>query len=75
MFLEGHIVEFLDEEQLRLAYVRKQEHDRLHLVDPRGRNLSVSSDRVVIVHRAASEGEFPGMAREIVHALAGAGAE
>ena len=65
MFLEGHIVEFLDAEQLRLAYVRKQEHDRLHLIDPRGRNLSAGSDRVVIVHRPASESEFPGLAREI----------
>src|SRR5215468_3039689 len=59
MSLEGRIIEFLDAEQLRIAYVRKQERDRLHLIDPRGRNLSVGGDRVVIVHRAVDEGEFP----------------
>ena len=65
MSLEGKIIEFLDSEQLRVAYVRKEERDRLHVVDPRGRNLSVSSDRVVIVHRGASEDEFPGIARDL----------
>ena len=70
MFLEGHIVEFLDPEQLRIAYVRKHERDRLHLVDPRGRNLSVSGDRVVIVHGTASENEFPALARQISEVVA-----
>jgi exoribonuclease-2 len=65
LWLEGRIIEFLDAEQLRVAYVRKQDHDRLHLIDPRGRNLSVSVDRVVVVHRPASEGEFPAIARQI----------
>src|SRR5687767_2064208 len=65
MSLEGRIIEFLDSDQLRIAYVRKQERDRLHLVDPRGRNLSVPGDRVVIIHRPASEGDFPGLARQI----------
>src|SRR5215471_17142949 len=63
--LEGRIIEFLDAEQLRVAYVRRQDHDRLHLIDPRGRNLSVNGDRVVIVHRPAPEGEFPAIARQI----------
>src|SRR5215468_8089951 len=63
--LEGRIIEFLDAEQLHVAYVRKQDHDRLHLIDPRGRNLSVSGDRVVVVHRAAPEGDFPTIARQI----------
>src|SRR5881397_2155326 len=63
--LEGRIIEFLDAEQLRVAYVRKQDHDRLHVIDPRGRNISVSGDRVVVVHRPASEGEFPAIARQI----------
>ena len=65
MSLEGKIIEFLDSDQLRVAYVRKEERDRLHVVDPRGRNLSVSSDRVVVVHRGASEDEFPGIARDL----------
>src|SRR5499426_1213127 len=65
MSLEGRIIEFLDSEQLRVAYVRKQDHDRLHLIDPRGRNLSVNGDRIVIVHRPAAEGEFPAIARQI----------
>jgi exoribonuclease II len=63
--LEGRIIEFLDAEQLHVAYVRKQDHDRLHVIDPRGRNLSVSGDRVVVVHRAAAEGDFPAIARQI----------
>jgi len=63
--LEGRVIEFLDSDQLRLAYVRKQERDRLQVVDPRGRNLSVSGDRVVIVHRSADEGQFPSLARQI----------
>jgi exoribonuclease II len=63
--LQGRIIEFLDAEQLRVAYVRRQDHDRLHLIDPRGRNLSVNGDRVVIVHRPAPEGEFPAIARQI----------
>ena len=65
MSLEGRIIEFLDTDNLRIAYVRKQEHDKLHLIDPRGRNLSVSGDRVVVVHRAASESAFPGIAKEL----------
>ena len=65
MSLEGRIIEFLDAEQLRVAYVRRQDHDRLHVVDPRGRNLSVNGDRVVIVHRPALEDEFPAIARQI----------
>jgi len=63
--LEGRIIEFLDAEQLHVAYVRKQDHDRLHVIDPRGRNLRVSGDRVVVVHRAAAEGDFPAIARQI----------
>jgi hypothetical protein len=35
MSLQGRIIEFLDEEQLRVAYVRRQDHDKLHLIDPR----------------------------------------
>ena len=65
MSLEGRIIEFLDAEELRVGYVRKQERDRLHLVDPRGRNLTVSGDRVVVIHRPVTEGEFPSLARQI----------
>lgn len=65
MSLEGRIIEFLDAEQLRVGYVRRQDHDRLHLIDPRGRNLNVSGDRVVVVHRPAPENEFPTIARQI----------
>src|SRR5205085_4492655 len=70
MSLEGRIIEFLDAEELRVAYVRKQERDRLHLIDPRGRNLTVSGDRVVVVHRPASEGDFPTLARQISEKVA-----
>jgi len=65
MSLEGRIIEFLDSDALRMGYVRKQEHDKLHLVDPRGRNISIAADKAVIVHAAVSQDEFPVRAREI----------
>src|SRR5437016_5572677 len=70
MSLEGRIIEFLDDEILRVAYVRKQERDRLHLIDPRGRNLTVNGDRVIVIHRPVAEGEFPALAREISEKVA-----
>src|SRR5262249_7675946 len=70
MSLEGRIVEFLDVDELRVAYVRKQERDRLHLIDPRGRNLTVNGDRIVVIHRPVSEGEFPIYARQISEKVA-----
>jgi len=65
MFLEGQIIEFLDNDQLKVGYVRKQEHDRLQVVDPRGRHISIGGDRVVVVHQKTSEDGFPGFAREL----------
>ena len=70
MSLEGRIIEFLDSDELRLAYVRKEERDRLHLIDPRGRNLSVSGDRVVVIHHPTSESDFPAAARQISEKVA-----
>jgi exoribonuclease-2 len=70
MSLEGRIIEFLDAEELRVAYVRKQDRDRLHLIDPRGRNLTVNGDRVIVIHRAVAEGEFPALARQISEKVA-----
>jgi len=66
MFLEGQIIEFLDADQLRPGYVRKQERDRLQVIDPRGRHLSVNGDRVAIVHGPAHEGDFPKAVRGIL---------
>ena len=66
MFLEGQIIEFLDADQLKPGYVRKQERDRLQIIDPRGRHLSVNGDRVAIVHCATSESEFPKVAKGIL---------
>jgi len=65
MFLEGQIIEFLDDDQLKVGYVRKQERDRLQVVDPRGRHLSIAGDRVVVIHQKTSEDGFPGFAREL----------
>ena len=65
MFLEGQIIEFLDDDQLKVGYVRKQEHDRLQVVDPRGRHISIAGDRVVVVHQKTSEDVFPGFARAL----------
>lgn len=69
MFLAGKIIEFLDTDQIRMGYVRKQERDRLQVIDPRGRNLSVNGDRVVIVHQAVSENDFPSAARTLSEAI------
>src|SRR3970282_148334 len=66
MFLEGQIIEFLDADQLKPGYVRKQERDRLQVIDPRGRHLSVSGDRVAIVHGSAPGSEFPRVAKTIL---------
>ena len=66
MFLEGQIIEFLDADELRSGYVRKQERDRLQVIDPRGRQVSVNGDRVAIVHCAAPESEFPTLSRQIM---------
>src|SRR5207247_9418550 len=54
----------------RLPYGAKREADRLQLVDPRGRNPSVSGDRVGIVHGTASENEFPALAKQISEVVA-----
>jgi exoribonuclease II len=66
MFLEGQIIEFLDADELRPGFVRKQERDRLQVIDPRGRHVSVNGDRVAIVHCAARESEFPSIAKGIL---------
>jgi exoribonuclease-2 len=71
MSLQGKIIEFTDDDELRMGFVRKEERDRLHVIDPRGRNLSVSADRVVIVHRSADEQEFPVIARQISERIMG----
>src|SRR6186713_209893 len=65
MFVEGQIIEFLDDDQLKVGYVRKQERDRLHVIDPRGRQTRIAGDRVVVVHQKTSEDDFPGFAREL----------
>lgn len=65
MPLEGKIIEFLDTDGLHFGYVRKQERARLYVIDPRGRNLSVAGTRVVIVHRAVEETEFPSVAHRL----------
>ncbi len=67
--LEGRIIEFLDSEELKLGYVRKYERDRLQVVDPRGRNLSIQSDRVVVVHGWSDEPSFPLLARQIAEKI------
>src|SRR5205085_10717956 len=65
MFLEGQIIEFLDNDELKVGYVRKQEHDRLQILDPRGRHVSINGDRVVVTHRKSSEDVFQSHAKEL----------
>jgi len=65
MFLENQIIEYLDDDQLKVGFVRKQEHDRLQVVDPRGRQTSIPGDRVVVIHQKTGENQFPAMAREL----------
>ena len=66
MELESRIVEWVDPNGFRLAYVRKQERDRLRVVDPLGRDFSVLPARIVIVHQAVEESDFAGLARRIL---------
>src|SRR5215475_4053186 len=70
MSLEGRIIEFLDADNPKLGYVRKQEHDKLHVIDTRGRNLSVNGDRVIAIHGGGSESEFPANAKAISEKVA-----
>src|SRR5579871_386390 len=70
MSMEGRIIEFIDADNLKLGYVRRQEHEKLHVVDIRGRNLSVSGDRVLAVHRACAENDFPAIAKNISEKVA-----
>src|SRR5262245_11336128 len=65
MLLQGHIVEFLDSDQVRLGYVRKQERDRLRVIDPKGRNLTISEEHVFATHRQTLEADFPAAATQI----------
>ncbi|MCS7157607.1 MAG: ribonuclease catalytic domain-containing protein [Blastocatellia bacterium] len=58
---EGRIVEFLDEEMPQLGLVLKAGKERVHLLDERGRESSVSVARVYLVHtvKPIERGEFP----------------
>jgi len=47
---EGRIVEFLDEETPQLGLVLKAGKERVHLLDERGREGSVSAARIYLVH-------------------------
>ncbi|HEX4997024.1 MAG TPA: hypothetical protein VFY29_02295, partial [Terriglobia bacterium] len=66
MLLQGHIIEFLDSDHVRMGYVRKQERDRLRVVDPKGRNLTIGAEHVLVSHRQSPETDFPALAAEIV---------
>lgn len=58
---EGRIVEFLDEETPQLGLVLRAGKERVHLLDERGREGSVSVARIYLVHavKPAERGEFP----------------
>jgi hypothetical protein len=56
MFLEGQIIEYLDK-PAEGQFVRKQEHDRLQVVDPQTVRR-INGDRVVVVHQKTSEDGF-----------------
>lgn len=62
-------MEFLEADELRFAYIRKQERDRLQAIDPRGRNISVNGDRVVVAHAGSTEDDFPAKARSIAERI------
>ena len=66
MELEGHIVEFVDSGALRMGYVRKRDPRKVHLIDRRGRQSNVPANRVVVVHVATTEEEFPRTGQEIL---------
>jgi exoribonuclease-2 len=69
MDLEGSIVEFIDSGALRLGYVRKREHRKLQIVDPRGRQSSVPLSKLVVVHDCIPEEDFPQAAARILERI------
>lgn len=65
MDLEGSVVEYVDSGALRLGYVRRLEQRKAHIVDPRGRQSTVPTSRVVVIHERIPEEEFPNAADRI----------
>lgn len=65
MDLEGAIVEFVDSGALRLGYVRRREQRKIQVVDQRGRQSSVPTSRVIVVHETIPEEEFRAAATRI----------
>ena len=65
MDLEGTIVEFIDSGALRFGYVRKREQRKVQVVDERGRQSSVPVSRIVVVHPAMPEEDFPAAVDQI----------
>ncbi len=66
MEFEGHIVEFVDSGALRMGYVRKRELRKVHIIDRRGRQSNVPANRIVVVHTATTEEEFPRVGQAIL---------
>jgi exoribonuclease-2 len=58
MELEGHIIEFVDSGALKIGYVRRRDHRKVHVIDHRGRETNVPVSRIVVVHPDESEDGF-----------------
>src|SRR5690606_36201597 len=69
MELKGRIVEFVDSGSLRLGYVHRQDHRKIHVVDRRGRESTVPASRVLTVHEAADETSFPAFAEAMAERI------
>jgi exoribonuclease-2 len=69
MELDGQIVEFVDSGALRLGYVRKREHRKVQIVDQRGRQTTVPTSRVIVVHGSSTEDKFRSIANDILKSV------
>jgi exoribonuclease-2 len=63
-------VEFFDSGALRLGYVRKREQRKVQVVDQRGRHSTVPASRIVVIHEAIPEEDFPRVASRIEQRVA-----
>lgn len=69
MDIEGHIVEYVDSGALHLGFVRRREHRKVRVIDPRGRQSSIPASRILVVHGPVNEDDFPSQAERLVGSI------
>lgn len=65
MSFEGQIIEFAESDGIKIALVRRQERDRLHVVDVRGRQTVTQPAKVIAAYGRFSETELQAKCEEI----------